>query len=236
MYKIYKYTNKINGKVYIGQTSKTLEERAQSNGSNYKECRKFYAAIQKYGWESFEAEILIDGLSLEEANNKEEEYIRLYNSTGENGYNLALGGNNTEMSAESKSIISEKAKLRYRDPSQNPMYGKKHSSESIQLMSQIKSGTSNPMYGSRWNANQRSAVRHGWTYEWTVERRAKQSSRSKILANKWSRHVLCVEDNRIFETITDAANEYGVSKGTLSNHLHGRQKTCAGKHFQFIDQ
>lgn len=46
MYCIYKYTNVHNGKVYIGQTSHSLEERAQSNGRNYRGCRKFYAPFK----------------------------------------------------------------------------------------------------------------------------------------------------------------------------------------------
>ena len=81
MYRIYKYTNVNNGKVYIGQTSKSLEERAQHNGNNYKECRKFYAAIKKYGWESIVPEILAENLSLDEANKLEAFYISQFNST-----------------------------------------------------------------------------------------------------------------------------------------------------------
>lgn len=42
---IYKYTNIINGKIYIGQTCMSLHERAGSNGSNYKGSRHFYNAI-----------------------------------------------------------------------------------------------------------------------------------------------------------------------------------------------
>lgn len=55
---IYCYTNKINNKKYIGQTTKTVEERAGKNGSFYKKEWLFWRAIQKYGWESFMVEIL----------------------------------------------------------------------------------------------------------------------------------------------------------------------------------
>lgn len=95
MYTIYKYTNSVNGKVYIGQTSKSMEERAQSNGRNYRECRRFYAAIKKYSWSSFVPEILEIVETVEEANKREIYYIDLYNSTDERyGYNLAFGGDN----------------------------------------------------------------------------------------------------------------------------------------------
>ena len=42
MYKVYMYTNTVNGKIYIGQTMKSLTERACKNGSNYKDCTHFY--------------------------------------------------------------------------------------------------------------------------------------------------------------------------------------------------
>ena len=47
-YKIYMHKNKINGKVYIGQTKQSLKNR-WSNGYGYRECPKFWRAIQKYG-------------------------------------------------------------------------------------------------------------------------------------------------------------------------------------------
>ena len=52
MFTIYKYTNKITNKIYIGQTSTSLKERAQSNGTNYKGCPLFYNAIKKI-WVEF---------------------------------------------------------------------------------------------------------------------------------------------------------------------------------------
>ena len=97
-YNIYCYTNKINGKKYIGQ-SKDVARRCHP--SNYKGCTKFYNAIQKYGIENFEYEILESGLTLEEANTRENYYIQLC-QTIEFGYNLKSGGSNCEYSEDSK--------------------------------------------------------------------------------------------------------------------------------------
>ena len=66
MYKVYKYTSPSN-KIYIGITSKTLNERARYDGSGYKECKAFWRAIKKYGWENFTSEILAQELTEEEA-------------------------------------------------------------------------------------------------------------------------------------------------------------------------
>lgn len=108
MYTIYKYTNKVNGKVYIGQTSRTLEARAQAYGHNYCECRRFYNAIQKYGWDAFVPEVIEVVQTIEEANEREAYYIAAFNSTDvQCGYNLLPGGANRLMSEETKRIISQ---------------------------------------------------------------------------------------------------------------------------------
>ena len=84
------HKNKINGKVYIGQTKQSLKNR-WSNGYGYRECPKFWRAIQKYGWDNFEHIILEQGLTLDEANNKEQYYIKKYDAIA-NGYNISIGG------------------------------------------------------------------------------------------------------------------------------------------------
>ena len=96
-YCIYKHTNKINHKVYIGMTN-NHKRRWANNGKEYepKEGRnsRFWSAIQKYGWDGFTHEILITGLSLKEAENAEIKAIAKYDSTNRyKGYNIAKGGN-----------------------------------------------------------------------------------------------------------------------------------------------
>ena len=88
---VYKHTSP-SGKVYIGITSQKPEHR-WNNGDGYKGRTYFWNAIQKYGWENFEHEILYTGLSKQEAGEKEKELIELYDSTDKNkGYNLSTGG------------------------------------------------------------------------------------------------------------------------------------------------
>lgn len=111
-YSIYCHTNKLNGKKYIGQTKQSLERRFE-NGKAYKNCVLFYNAIQKYGWENFEHEILETNLSLEDANVREAYYISLYGLTNpQKGYNIYTGGKNFKhiITEETKSKISETKK------------------------------------------------------------------------------------------------------------------------------
>ena len=58
---VYKITNKINGKIYIGQTTRTFEQRWKehcNDAMNFKDIYLFHNAIRKYGKENFECEIL----------------------------------------------------------------------------------------------------------------------------------------------------------------------------------
>ena len=99
-YKIYVHINKINGKRYIGQTKQSLDQRFRS-GEGYKGSPKFYGAIKKYGWDNFKHILLFDELTLEEANQKEEELIKQYDTTNDDkGYNIAYGGDNHNISEE----------------------------------------------------------------------------------------------------------------------------------------
>lgn len=108
-YSIYKHTNKLDGKCYIGQTKCEDLTRRWTGGNGYKECKHFNSAIKKYGWSNFTHEILETGLSEQEANDRERFYIALYRSNDPKyGYNIRSGGQaRTEFSAEGLRRISE---------------------------------------------------------------------------------------------------------------------------------
>ena len=83
-----------NGKKYIGVTSVAPEKRWGANGCRYKGM-VFYKAIKKYGWGNIKHEILFEGLTQDEASQKEIEMIDFYKSNiSEYGYNISLGGIN----------------------------------------------------------------------------------------------------------------------------------------------
>jgi group I intron endonuclease len=112
-YKVYKYTNKLNSKVYVGQTRQTLKRRAGSNAYNYlkEKNSRFSKAIAKYGWSNFVPEILFNNLSKDEADLKEMELIRKYDSYNpEKGYNGTLGGASFISTIETRKKISEGVK------------------------------------------------------------------------------------------------------------------------------
>lgn len=97
---IYKITNQVNGKVYIGQSVNISNRWKQHKNAAFKESSDeynypLYQAIRKYGLENFTFEV-IEECSSEDLNFKEEHYISLYESYPPDkgkGYNQTLGGN-----------------------------------------------------------------------------------------------------------------------------------------------
>ena len=88
---IYKATNKKNGKIYIGQTILTLEERKKSHKDAMKRINTyFYNSLRKYGWKNFKWEVIYE-CSNEKLNEAECWFIKKYNSTMD-GYNTTYGG------------------------------------------------------------------------------------------------------------------------------------------------
>lgn len=80
-------------KRYVGITSMPTKKRFGKNGNGYATSKYFYRAIQKYGWDNIQHIILFEGLTREQASEKEKELIALYQSNKrEFGYNCTLGG------------------------------------------------------------------------------------------------------------------------------------------------
>jgi group I intron endonuclease len=141
---VYMHENKIDGKKYIGITSKRPDVRWGKNGERYKNSSDshFWNAIKKYGWNNFKHEILFEELNFSDALKKEFEVSKKFNTTNRKfGYNNTVGrGGNFN--------ISEESRKRYSDATtgeKNPMYGKKHSRESVIKMT--KANIKNAKYG-----------------------------------------------------------------------------------------
>lgn len=127
-YKLYMHINKTNHKKYIGITCQTVKRR-WNNGRGYMHCPIFYNAILKYGWTNFEHIIILRNLSKEEAEAKEQEYIKKYKSNiRAYGYNMQNGGRVRRLSEK------EKENLRIKN------IGRKHSLDTRRKMSESHKG------------------------------------------------------------------------------------------------
>ena len=106
-------------------------------------CPALGLAVKKYGIENFEFSILIICFDSDRFF-YEKEYIKKYNSYGENGYNMTYGGEGggfigKKHTEETKKIIKEKT-----SGVNNPLFGKKRTSEEIKKISEKLKGKNNP--------------------------------------------------------------------------------------------
>jgi group I intron endonuclease len=120
---IYKISNKIDGKIYIGFTSKTVEDRyrqhlKEAKKNNNKRNIYLYNAINKHGEENFTVELVRRTKNLDYGLNKlEPYYIKKYNSLYPIGYNLTTGGEGVggvKKTPAQKQHLSKMANKRYK--------------------------------------------------------------------------------------------------------------------------
>lgn len=103
---IYIIKNRINDKVYVGQTTQSLQERYNKHLSDAKyKNTHLYRAMRKYGADNFYCEVLEDNLSIEQLDQQETYWIKFYDSY-KNGYNSTLGGQKTHYGYDRKLILS----------------------------------------------------------------------------------------------------------------------------------
>lgn len=143
-YVVYMHENKINGKVYIGITKQKPKYR-WNNGNGYK-TQLFYKAIQKYGWDNFNHIILVKKLSKQEAEIKEIEMIKKYNShCNKYGYNVLddinkhITERNIKKKSKHKRIIKEETRKKLKQAN----LGKHLSNETKEKLSLIRKNKPN---------------------------------------------------------------------------------------------
>lgn len=133
-YTVYKHTNKLNGKIYIGQTCQKTRIR-WGYGGGYRKNLHFYAAIKKYGWNNFEHEVIQSGLSKQEADFLEIELIAEYKTTDSRfGYNIAIGGASGaryHTEDEKSAALKRIQHIAYKKMVSNPDYAAKMRAKSL---------------------------------------------------------------------------------------------------------
>lgn len=182
---IYKITNLVNGKIYIGK-SVNIENRIQAHKSAAKTGKsKIYRAFKKYGFNSFKIEI-VEVLLRENSVLTEREifWIRFYNSK-EAGYNETLGGDGSlglVQSPEHRKKTAQAAKRMWSDESfkkkmsekhkgqNNGMFGKTHSEEAMIVIKQK---------ASEWSRKNKEYIRQK-----SVEQFSDPKNREKVSVNK----------------------------------------------------
>ena len=203
VYIVYQHLNKVNNKSYIGITCQDPKRRWGYNGQKYVECPAFWNAIQKYGWDCFEHNILRTGLTHEEACVAERQLISELNTNNpEYGYNLSEGGfgGDSEYMKEKwldpkyKSTMKNKMKEAWKDPEK-----RKRRSDAA------KARWANPEFK-----------------EFAMER----------VRQTCKKAVRCIETGEVFDMMATVASKYKVHSGDLSNACKYGWR-CGGYHWEY---
>lgn len=206
IFKVYKYTLKNDGRIYIGQTCMSLKERAGSNGYRYRTCQKFYNAIQKYGWENFQGQIIKDNLTCKEANELQTKLIYEYDSINK-GFNLAYGGGNR--------IPTEQTKLK---------------------QSLAKRGQKNNRYGVKLSEQTKRKIGEANKKVLLGHKVSEQTKKKMSISHRKGIYVKCIETGQIYNGYTQAAKAKGNEKSQgshISQCCKGIRKTAFKYHWQY---
>jgi group I intron endonuclease len=224
---IYKITNRINGKFYIGQ-SNNIERRFMEHKTPHGTITSIKLAIKKYGKENFLFEIL-EECKLEELDAKEVFWIE----TLKPQYNRCSGG----MGARNH-FVSDELKEHLRKQSLK-YWQKLDESEKRKRIERMHSKRPTIIVTDDMKRKLRKANTGKKQTVETIEKRKATIQRMKengyVQTNAGHRkRVVCVETNQIFESVKDAGNYFSVHPSSITGVLKGKYKTCKGKHFKYV--
>lgn len=160
MYFIYKITNIINNKIYIGQTNNpSLRWSQHKSNAKYNRNEQIVTrAISKYGESNFTFEVIASCLSKDNVDKSEEDIICQYDSRNpEKGYNVASGGNTTPRTPDMIKKISNALKDHYKN-NFNHMKGKKLPQEWKDNISKASIGKPGTNFGKKFNNDWRLKI------------------------------------------------------------------------------
>lgn len=247
-YCVYCHTNKTNNKRYVGIT-KLAPPKRWCAGKGYCTQPKFYRAIEKYGWDGFDHEIIANNLTEDEAKNFEILLIQKLDCI-KNGYNTSRGGdsgNCIEYTPEMRAKCSE----RFRGEN-NPRYGIKLDDETKRKISESLMGRKIPEQTRGGNPMARKVIYNGIVFG-CIEDLANHLNKPKDTIQMWLsdskhkppqyivdagfgyygeqliqdgykrrvRHMKTICEGKIFKSGKACAEYYEVQPSTMTKWLNG---------------
>lgn len=205
--KIYKITNTINNKIYIGATMRNLEERLAEH--KRKKNSLVGKALNELGDKFFTVEVIDTAETKDELMEKERFYVEYFNCLVPNGYNQCAGGGKTigySHSEESREKMSKtrRATLDFYGE-KNPFYGKHHSPEQIE--------------------------------KWKRDRKGRKPSQKAIDASNEAqrRPVINLTTGEVFNSVKEAAVAYNIAPTNISRccrETQRRVRDCYWRHLE----
>lgn len=224
-YLIYKVTNTINGKFYIGITMKLLRYRLKAHENSAANGRrgKFMTAIRKYGIDAFRIEQIDTAKGLDEANQKEMHYV----ATLLPHYNNTLGGDGTAGFSNPKTEIwkrqmSKIRKAHWQDPLVN---------------FRMRIGSSKAQKANTPKALKSGRIHEGRDRYWTPEKIRQRSQKS--VESKSLIYTIECPDGSVIEVrnLQSFCREKGIDNSNLNNTAPGRRMHgCAHKGYKLLSR
>lgn len=225
--KIYKITNLIDGKIYIGRTKYSLKERFRQHVKNKRGQTFLGSALRKHGVENFTIELVELVSTIDMAMERERYWIKELNAQNrEIGYNLTEGGDDKKIVA--KSMVKNRDYL-FTCPETNEIF------ETMEDIAQVFNTT--PSSVGRCVAKG-IKLRRTYTFlkipkngkELTAPSKIKREHRSGVI-----RKIKCVETGQIFESANELAKSINFSYMGVRKIIKNKTK-CGGFSYEFIDE
>jgi len=204
---IYLITNKINGKQYVGQTTRSFNKRWLEHCCNGITSSKsaISNAIKKYGKDEFTTEIIDNASNINELNEKEQYWISKLNTLSK-GYNLTPGGLNCEVTKITREKLSKAST------------GRKRSESAKEKMLIVHLGSKRSILSKQ----KMSAV-------------AKNPNRLKHLTKIRIFKKIKDQNNNIYNSISEASRITNTTRTGIHNVLKGEWKQVKGYIFSYLE-
>jgi group I intron endonuclease len=249
---IYKITNIISNKCYIGETKEdTPEKRWQGHIQSIKRnagCPALKDAIKKYGIEKFKFEVLIICFD-EDRFIYEKEYIKKYNSQVPNGYNILPGGEGggflgKNHSEETRKKIGESGKaFRQNNPNHFETYREKHKeamkqvdiSAALKNSEKFKRAVEERRIGGKILDETKKKISESVIRYLNNNREKHRDAITRAIGKKIAQYT---KDNvfvKEYISIAEAGRTSSVKGKTIQNALSGRNKTAGGFIWKYVN-
>lgn len=258
---IYKITNSINNKCYVGETVQDDPEKRWKQHinkiNNGKGCPVLRDAIKKYGLDKFKFELIIICFD-EDRHRYEKEYIKKYKSQIPNGYNILPGGQVGKSRVGIKhtpeaiqKMVDSVRKFKAENPNHYESYKERHQesikkinhSEKIIKSEKYQKAVKENRVGCGININGKSVDERKQQIRESVIKYYNEGgiikhrgAMSKALGKKIIKYS---KDNEIlqeFISIGEACRISNIGKRNIQHALSGRAKTAGGYIWKYVDE
>jgi group I intron endonuclease len=233
---IYKSTNRTNGKVYVGQTVQSLRARIKDHRNSVSKHPQLalYRAFTKYGFETFDWEVIEHATSKGKLDEKERRFIEQYRSVNARyGYNMTFGGEGGKHTEEVKLKISASNKGRRKSESERKKlsdslmgkytkekaswWGRRHTEEEKQKISEAQRGAKNHNFGKKAS----------------LETRRKKSEAIRGEKHWNHKRVVNLDSGEVFVSAMHAREKTGIDNSLIGKCCKGQRRSAGGFRWAF---